>query len=100
MQTVFSWRLSGSYLSSRAFHTSISRGAFRMLVEFEVEHDDEGWYAHALGAGINTDGGTLDELVENICEAVSLYYEDDERVMAGEQITVRFTVEFQVDPAA
>ncbi|HOI13811.1 MAG TPA: DUF1902 domain-containing protein [Methanoculleus sp.] len=71
-----------------------------MLVEFEVVYDDEVWCAHALGAGIVTDGKTLDELVENICEAVSLYYEDDERVVAGEQITVRFPVEFQVDPAA
>ncbi|WP_214041313.1 type II toxin-antitoxin system HicB family antitoxin [Methanoculleus sp.] len=76
-----------------------------MLVEFEVYYD-EGWWSAcasrddgAIHNAIVTQGRTLDELVENICEAVSLYYEDDERVAAGEQITVRFPVEFQVDPA-
>jgi len=76
-----------------------------MLVEFEVAYDEGWWSAYAsrddgtIHNTIVTDGKTLDELIENIREAVSLCYEDDERIEAGEQITVRFQVEIQVDPA-
>ena len=71
-----------------------------MLVEFEVYCDGGWWGASGSEASIYTQGRTLDELIENIREAVSLHYEDDERVATGEQITVRFPVEFRVYPVA
>ena len=45
---------------------------------FEVSDDElEGGYsASALGFGIHTEGGTLDELRRNIKEAVDCYFDD------------------------
>ncbi len=46
---------------------------------FEVSDDelDGGYSASALGFGIHTEGGTLDELRRNIREAVDCYFDDD-----------------------
>ncbi|MBA7473158.1 hypothetical protein ES707_08492 [subsurface metagenome] len=68
-----------------------------MLVEFKVFNDDGCWCACGIGVDIFTQGRTLDKLVENIREAVGLHYE--ECIDAGEQITVQFPIEFQVDSA-
>jgi len=45
---------------------------------FEVREDesDGGYTAEALGAGIHTEGETLDELRRNVLEAVDCYYDD------------------------
>ncbi|MDE0711522.1 MAG: hypothetical protein OXH60_05240 [Rhodospirillales bacterium] len=45
---------------------------------FEVSDDelDGGYSASALGFGIHTEGGTLDELRRNIKEAVDCYFDD------------------------
>ena len=45
---------------------------------FEVSDDqlDGGYSANALGVGIHTEGGTLDELRRNIREAVDCYFDD------------------------
>ena len=45
---------------------------------FEVSEDelDGGYSASALGFGIHTEGGTLDELRRNVREAVNCYFDE------------------------
>ncbi len=47
-----------------------------MIVKVEAYHDGEFWCARAIGASIFTQGKTLDQLVENVKEAVSLHFEE------------------------
>jgi len=48
---------------------------------FEVQEDviDGGFMAHALGAGIHTEGDTLDDLKANIRDALECHFDDAER---------------------
>lgn len=48
---------------------------------FEVQEDmvDGGFSAHALGAGIHTEGDTLEELKANIRDAVDCHFDANER---------------------
>jgi predicted RNase H-like HicB family nuclease len=48
-----------------------------MLVKIEAYHDGEYWCARGIGEDIFTQGETLDELIENIKEAVALHFEGD-----------------------
>ena len=45
-----------------------------MLVKFEIYNDGEYWCARGIGEDIFTQGKTLDELMENIKEAVEAHY--------------------------
>jgi len=45
------------------------------VVKIEAYHDGETWCARGLGVDIFTQGATLDELMENIKEAVALHFE-------------------------
>ena len=45
-----------------------------MLAKMEIYSDGEFWCARGIGEDIFTQGRTLDELYENIKEAVSLHY--------------------------
>jgi hypothetical protein len=47
-----------------------------MVLKFEAYHDGEAWCARAIGADIFTQGQTLDELMDNIREAVTLHFEE------------------------
>jgi hypothetical protein len=47
-----------------------------MLVKIETYFDGEMWCARGIGEDIFTQGQTLDELYENIKEAVALHLED------------------------
>ena len=47
-----------------------------MLVKVETYFDGEFWCARGLGEDIFTQGSTLDELFENIKEAVSAHFGD------------------------
>jgi len=69
-----------------------------MLVKFEIYNDGEFWCARGIGVDIFTQGRTLDELMENIREAVGLHFE--ENIDAGEQITIVSLTEFQVGSVA
>lgn len=51
-----------------------------MLVKIEAYHDGEFWCARGIGEDIFTQGKTLDELLENIKEAVALHYDDAEKL--------------------
>ena len=46
------------------------------MLKFEAYHDGEFWCARGIGEDIFTQGQTLDELMDNIREAVSLHFED------------------------
>jgi len=53
-------------------------GALMSEIIFIIEEDPDGGYnAHALGVSIITQADTLNELRENIREAVRCYYPDD-----------------------
>ena len=54
-----------------------------MLVKIETYHDGEFWCARGIGEDIFTQANTLDELYQNIKEAVSVHYGD-----TGEPITI------------
>ena len=47
-----------------------------MLVKIETYFDGEWWYARGIGEDIFTQGKTLDELHENIKEAVAVHFGD------------------------
>ena len=45
------------------------------MVKIEAYHDGEFWCARGIGEDIFTQGETLDELMENIKEAVVLHFD-------------------------
>lgn len=46
---------------------------------FKIEKDEDNvWVAEALESGIATQGNTLDELFNNILDAVKLHFEEEE----------------------
>ena len=47
-----------------------------MLVKIEVYFDGKFWCARGIGEDIFTQGSTLDELFQNIKEAVSVHFGD------------------------
>ena len=69
-----------------------------MLVKFEVYNDGEFWCARGIGVDIFTQGKTLDELMENIKEAVELHFEDHLR--DGNEIRILTISELEVHATA
>ncbi len=65
-----------------------------MLVKFEVYNDGEYWCARGIGVDIFTQGDTMDELMENISEAVEVHFEDV--LNSGEDIQILSISETQV----
>jgi hypothetical protein len=59
-----------------------------MLVKVEACFDGESWFARGIGEDIFTQGSTLDELFQNIQEAVALHFGD-----TTEPITILTSVE-------
>ncbi len=47
-----------------------------MLVKFEVYRDDDFWCARGIGQDIFTQAKSVDELYENIREAVAVHFEN------------------------
>lgn len=47
-----------------------------MLVKIETYFDGRFWCARGIGENIFTQGATLDELLENIKEAVAVHFGD------------------------
>ncbi|MGC1121204.1 MAG: type II toxin-antitoxin system HicB family antitoxin [Candidatus Methanofastidiosia archaeon] len=69
-----------------------------MLVKFEVYNDGVYWCARGIGENIFTQGKTLDELTDNMKEAVEVYYM--ELLEKGEQIKILSLFELEVEPSA
>ena len=68
-----------------------------MILKVEAYHDGEFWCARAVGESIFTQGGTLDELTENIKEAVSLHFEEE--LEKGRNIPILLFSELEVTNA-
>jgi predicted RNase H-like HicB family nuclease len=69
-----------------------------MLVKFEVYNDGEYWCARGIGEDIFTQAKTLDELMNNIKEAVEVHFA--ELLEKGEQIKILSLSESEVEPLA
>jgi len=69
-----------------------------MLVKFEVYFDGEYWCARGIGVDIFTQGKTLDELFENIKEAVEVHFE--ELIERGEEVRILVISEIEVPKVA
>jgi len=69
-----------------------------MLVKFEIYNDGEYWCARGIGVDIFTQGKTLDELMENIKEAVETHY--GELLEKGEDIRILSISEIEVHSTA
>ena len=69
-----------------------------MLVKFEIYNDGEYWCARGIGVDIFTQGKTLDELMENIKEAVEAHY--GELLEKGEDIRILSILEIEVHSTA
>ena len=82
----------------RCFDIIEIRNVKEILVKFEVYYDGVYWCARGIGADIFTQGKSLDDLMENIEEAVSLHFED--QLQPGEDIRVLSISEFEVHPVA
>ena len=57
-----------------------------MLVKLEAYHDGDSWCARGIGEDVFTQGNSLDELMDNIKEAVSLHLE--EVLATGEDLQI------------
>ncbi|MHA1651033.1 MAG: type II toxin-antitoxin system HicB family antitoxin [Candidatus Helarchaeota archaeon] len=69
-----------------------------MLLKFEIYNDGKYWCARAIGEDIFTQGKSLDELVDNIKEAVSVHF--DELLGSGHDIKILSISEFEVSSIA
>ncbi|EDY34559.1 conserved hypothetical protein [Aciduliprofundum boonei T469] len=65
-----------------------------LLVKFEIYNDGEYWCACGIGVDIFTQGKTLDELMENIKEAVEVHF--DEALENGEDVKIISISELEV----
>lgn len=52
-----------------------------MLVKIETYFDGESWCARGIGEDIFTQGNTLDELFQNIKEAVATHFGDTDEAI-------------------
>jgi hypothetical protein len=57
-----------------------------MLVKFELYNDGECWCARGIGVDIFTQGETLDELMDNIKEAVEVHFEGRTQYYSSETL--------------
>ncbi len=64
------------------------------MVKMEAYNDGEMWCARGIGVDIFTQGRTLDELLENIKEAVALHFEE-----SGERPEILVLSEIRADDA-
>ena len=69
-----------------------------MLVKFEIYNDGSYWCGRGIGEDIFTQGKTLDELMDNIEEAVWVHFEDI--ICGGEELKILSITETRVDSLA
>ncbi len=69
-----------------------------MLVKFEIYKDEDFWCARGIGVDIFTQGNTLDNLMDNIKEAVEVHFEDI--LNKGEEIRILSISEIEVGSVA
>jgi len=69
-----------------------------VLVKFEIYNDGEYWCSRGIGVDIFTQGKTLDELMNNIKEAVAVHF--TEVLESGEEIRILSISEIEVPSLA
>ncbi|MCD6573458.1 MAG: type II toxin-antitoxin system HicB family antitoxin [Thermoplasmata archaeon] len=69
-----------------------------MLIKFEIYNDGKYWCARGIGVDIFTQGKTLDELMDNIKEAVEVHFE--ELLKSGEEVKILSISETEVHSVA
>ena len=69
-----------------------------MLVKLEAYYDGNHWCARGIGQDVFTQGASLDELMENVREAVSLHLEHV--LVAGEDLHILVLSETEVKGVA
>lgn len=79
-------------------YTLHNHGYIPMLVKFEVYSEGGFWCGKGIGVDIFTQGKTLDELMNNIREAVGLHFEDE--IRKGEVIRIQSISETEVGTIA
>lgn len=65
-----------------------------MLVKMETYFDGEYWCARGTAEDVFTRGGTYDELLKNIKEAVALHFEDE--LAKGKTIEILIMSEMEI----
>ena len=64
------------------------------MVKVEAYHDGKFWCARGIRHDVFTQGRTLDELLKNVKEAVSLHFADE--LKRGETLNLLFISEAEV----
>ena len=70
----------------------------KLIVKFDVYNDGKFWCGRSFNEDIFTQGSTLDELMENIKEAVGLYFDDI--AQKGEELKIITISELEVPSIA
>lgn len=65
-----------------------------MQVKVEAYFDGQHWCARALGACICSQGKSLDDLLENVKEAIALHYEEE--IDKGNPLSILLMAETEV----
>jgi predicted RNase H-like HicB family nuclease len=68
------------------------------ILQFKVCKEDDGYSASAMGYPIFTQGDTFEELVKNIQEATSLYFEDEQDEDIPDYTKVPLLLNFELPP--
>jgi len=68
----------------------------RSIIQFQIIESDGGYVAEGVNVPIVTQGDTLDELTENIREAVGLFVEDEDLSELGFATTPSVLVNFEL----
>ncbi len=55
----------------------------KKIIKIDIRHDGEMYCAKCLDFDIFSQGASLDEVVTNIKEAISLHFEDEQMEFAG-----------------
>lgn len=70
----------------------------KSIIQFTVSHEDGVYTAEGVNVSIVTDGKTFEELTNNIREAVSLYFEDEDPVSLGFVKSPSILTNFELQP--
>ncbi len=72
----------------------------RNIIQFQITESDGGYVAEGVNVPIVTQGDTLDELTENIREAVGLFVEDEDLSKLGFATDPSVLVNFELPTLA
>src|SRR5277367_3242262 len=82
------------------FITSDIMGHMRSTIHFNIWQEDGMYVAAAVDVPIATEGGTFEELQENIRDVVAVYFEDEDLASLGFERLPTILTNFEVSPQA